>query len=257
MTGVLPTLLRQHIAAAVNKATTMSAIPHAGLQGRFRELLVGEVMAHLLPPTCMICRGTVIDSEGARFVTRSPLGKHKVEDDILIVDRETIPPLLLSEAEGIVPVESVLARFEVKSTLTASELRDALDGAMLFNSLKNALGSADLLGSAALRCVFAFDTDLAIGGKSEFERLSELVEQAGADIKNPPIVALCVVGRGFWCHMNDGTAGRWMQCTATADHNEVLSMLGVVMNSLPALRAKRASARLGSHVVDPNDFVPC
>jgi hypothetical protein len=257
MKGVLPTLLRQHIAAAIQKAKTMSAIPHTGLQGRFRELLVGDVLAPLLPSTCMICRGTVIDSEGARFETRSPLGKYKVEDDILIVDRETIPPLLLAEAEGVVPVESVLARFEIKSTLTATELRDAIDGAMLFNSLKNGLPAQDLLGSAALRCVFAFDTDLTMGGKSEFERFKEQVEEVGGNLDVPPVVALCVVGRGFWCHLNDGQVGGWRYCPATGDHNEVLSMLGVVMNSLPALRAKRTSARLGAHVVDPNDFVPC
>lgn len=157
--------------------------------------------------------------------------------------------MLFSVTDGIVPIESVLARIEVKSKLTASELKDAVLGAMQFKALGMAID--DLTDAEELRCLFAFGTDLANGGKTEMVRLREAFEAHNVDSKEPPIVALCVVGRGCWLHSSktDGSP-YWAYCPADAEFSEVLTFVGVLLNSFPNLRAKRRSARLGSYVVD-------
>lgn len=259
--GIVPDLLRLNIAAAVARAKMVSQIPHTGLQGTLRESLVGSLFRPLLPPTCSVEAGTIVDALGTRFVTKSPLGKLKVEDDVVIVDREAMPPFLVdasSASKSIIPIESVLARLEIKTTLDATELRDAIDGAIAFNKLVNHLPEEDLRDGAALRCLFAFDTDLTLGGKTELERFEEQVLAAGWSMATPPIVALCVVGRGLWIHTT-GAAGfaQWKFCPATSDHNEVLGLIGVLMNTLRLLRSKRVNARLGDYVLDPGDFADC
>lgn len=265
MKGVVADLIRQNIANALTKSRLVGKIPHAGLQGGFREMLVESLLRPHLPPTCGLHSGTIVDRDGARFITKSPLGKTKVEDDVVIVDLEAIPPLFIDEQErgkSIIPVESVIARIEVKSTLNAVELRDALDGAMMFNSLGNALPKDALTDGAALRLLFAFDSDLAAGGKSEFVRLKEAVLAAHASMDIPPIMGLCVAGRGTWVHLDVDrseapdlpNSDGWNFCPPTPDHNEVLAFVGMIMNGVHRLRAKRVGARLGSYVVDLADF---
>jgi hypothetical protein len=256
--GLIPDLLRKRIAHAIQQAADLQAVPHTGLRGRFRELLVGDVIEPLLPPTCGIYSGTAIDSNGVRFEQLSDDGSNRVEDDILIVDREVIPPILFRQLinDGIIPYESVLARTEVKSRLNATELKKAIDGAKLFRAMGMGLPPADLIGSAPLRDIFAFGTDLQPGGMSEFERLAKNVIAAGGRMDEPPITSLCVVGRGTWGHLNgDDGKGEWKFCPPTPEYNEVLTYLGVLLNSLPGLRTKRQAARFGNYLVDPADFV--
>ena len=107
-------------------------INHPGLKGTFRELLLRELLEPLIPHTCRLTRGTVVGYNG----TRKTLGKIRTEDDdILIVDGECLPPFFETGAEGIYPVESVLSRIEVKSTINRAEVHRAIEGACNFATL--------------------------------------------------------------------------------------------------------------------------
>lgn len=266
MDAVTTMLMAARARQAVEEAKAMRSIPHRGLRGRFREILVGNLVKPFLPPTCSIVHGTVVDVDGQRFLPSVPRAdqgavdesqdvdttKVKTEDDVLIVDNAILPPFFRSEAEGIVPLDAVLARIEVKSTLTAPELKDAILGAGQFRKLAVSLGKEDLPGSAALRLVFAFASDLK--EKSEFTRLKEcLSPQNGTE---PDLSGLCVAGRGFWFYgktASDGADG-WRVVKASDDHRELRHFVSLLLNTLPTLRAKRQSARFGAYTVALSDI---
>jgi hypothetical protein len=202
--------------------------------------------------------GTVIDANGKRFDASEQDGKLKTEDDILIVDTETIMPVLFSVTDGIAPVEAVLARIEVKTTLTSTELKQCLKAASQVKALGFHLkNKADLEGGAVLQLLFAFASDLAKDGKSEHARLSEATVEMGFNPKDPPIDGMCVVGRGCWLRGSraDTNQSGWMEMSADTEHSEVLAFLGVLVNTIPELRLKRRSAGLGAYVVDANRMV--
>ncbi|PYS91412.1 MAG: hypothetical protein DMF64_12045 [Acidobacteria bacterium] len=219
-------------------------------------MLLTRLISQLMPPSCIALHGTAVDTEGQRFALES--GKRKTEDDILVVDRDRIPSLLFAEGEGIVPIEAVLARIEVKSVLTKQELRDAVYGSMSFLKVPLVLPDEDLQGGAALQCIFAFASDLA--EMNEHARLTQLVQGERWDCieggtwneETPPIHALCVVGKGMWAFgsRSKGEASGWGMCPADDVHSEVATFLALLLNTLPALREKRRSARLGSHLID-------
>jgi hypothetical protein len=219
-------------------------------------LLLGRLLAPLLPPSCVALHGTAVDTEGARFAPSA--AKLKTEDDILVVDRDRVPALLLTEGEGLVPIEAVLARIEVKSELTRSELRDAVLGSMSFLKLPLVIPDEDLVNGAALQCLFAFGSDAT--GMDEHQRFMEVVQEGGWPCLDggrwtqptPLLHTLCVVGKGMWAFGSRGPnqASGWGMCPADADHSEVITFLALLMNTLPGLREKRRGARLGSHLVD-------
>ncbi len=246
--SLIATILSSRIRGVIAEAKALQDIPHSGLRGRFRELVLTRLVGPMLPPSCLAIHGTAVDVEGDRFAKDGE--KLRTEDDVLVVDRDRVPSLLFSEGEGIVPVEAVLAKIEVKSVLTRGELRDAIDGAISFRKIPLALPDEDLVEGAALRCIFAFDSDST--KKGEYQRLLELIRESGWNEATPPISSMCIVGKGCWvfASLAHGGSSGWHFSPADENHSEVCTFLGTLMNSLPMLREKRRGARLGSHLID-------
>jgi len=246
-------ILASRIKGLVAEAEAMKVVPHKGLRGRFRELTLTRLMQPLMPPSCVALHGTAVDTEGKRFEPDAYITK--TEDDILIVDRDRVPAILFSEGEGIVPIDAVLARIEVKSVVTRDELRDALHGAISFNKIPLVIPDEDLVEGAALQCLFAFGSD--VDSKNEHVRLMETLreEEFATRIESaavPPINALCIVGKGAWVFgkRKGDSVARWRHCPADAEHSEVITFVGLLLNTLPSLREKRHGARLGSHIIN-------
>jgi hypothetical protein len=113
---------------------------------------------------------------------------------------------------------------EVKSTLTLGDLRTAHDSASELMPFRYAPGIDDspILREhdnveAAVSGLIAFDSDLALSGKSELQRYQE---QVGSD--SPALRMLCVVGRGYWSYAHDkwesweiGSPGGEVACFVT------------------------------------------
>ena len=251
---------------AVEEAKAMRGIPHRGLRGRFREILVGNLIKPFLPPTCAVVHGTVIDVNGERFLPSIPrdglkprdesgtvaTSEVKTEDDVLIVDDAILPPFFRSEGEGIVPLDAVLARIEVKSVLNAHELKDAILGAAQFRKLRVSLQGDDLRDSAALRLLFAFDSDLK--DKSEFKRLQECLGPQRE--LEPDLCGVCIAGRGFWYFGRTAVeaTGKWRVAQPSDDFREVRHFVSLLLNTFPMLQTKRRSARFGAYTVSTSDF---
>ena len=69
---------------AISLAKLQSALEHSGLQGRFRELVVNELLAPWLPPSVFCGTGTVVSFRN-HF-------RSKTQEDVLLVDRSISPP---------------------------------------------------------------------------------------------------------------------------------------------------------------------
>ena len=114
-----------NIKNAINKSEAADNYDNRVLKERAREIFITELLQPYLNPTMGTCTGIVIDSDG----------NHSNQIDVIIFDRNVIPPSMLSTDEGVIPSESVLARIEIKSKLTISELKKAVNNARSLKTL--------------------------------------------------------------------------------------------------------------------------
>jgi hypothetical protein len=167
-------LFVSRIAAAIGDARAATVITHSGVKGTIREILVRDLFRPLLPSDLGIGTGQVATANNEL----SP------QQDVVIYNRRILPPVLFEETVGIFPVESVLATVEVKTMLNAGELQSAYNNAKTLHSYSYLTGRLDDNESdhpaihtikKAISAIFALDSDLVVGGKTEIERYKEQV----------------------------------------------------------------------------------
>ncbi len=175
--------------AAVAAAGSVSRVPHAGLKGQLREIVVRELLRPLLPLDFVLATGQVV----------SAYGDVSDQVDIGACDRRLVPPILFESVSGVLPLEAKLFVVEVKSTLDAGELRRADAAARRLSDFRYAppVGTAGWDPSHQIEGIvpylIAFDSDLVPSGKSETERYTEVLQG-----QVPAVKGLCVANRGFW-----------------------------------------------------------
>jgi hypothetical protein len=275
--------VRADAAHAVERAKNEARIKHRGLRGRFRELLVDTLISPWLPPYAACGTGTILDHTGKDVLGSSRRSGHSENDgierestqeDIVIFDRSLIPCVLASPSaqEGAYPLEGVLARIEVKSKLTKVELRRAVQAAAEVASLTMATPAPQSTPPTwPFNCIFAFDTDLQIGGKDELSRLVDVIAELGVSAQDaggravPVIPALCVAGRGCWTW--GGLPGRqpaWLRAKITSPHDELIHFIGTLSNSCFRLHMERqgrtygigVECGIGPYVISAETFEP-
>lgn len=97
-------------------------IEHTGEKGSFREFFISELIKPLIPPHFGIGNGIIMDFTGLQ----SP------QIDLLIYDKRTLQPIFQTESRGIYPVDSVIMVVEIKSKLTATDLKTLSKTASMF-----------------------------------------------------------------------------------------------------------------------------
>jgi len=102
------------------------------MAGTLRELFVAKLMAPCCPQVFCLGKGKVIDRTG----------KLSSETDVVIYNKSRFSPLLFDEITGIFPVESVTYAIEVKTTVTATEIHDAINKARALRLLLGGTKSA-------------------------------------------------------------------------------------------------------------------
>lgn len=235
--------LQYDAARLVAQASVVGKAQHLGLRGRFRELLVQELLSPWLPPYARCGSGMIIDCQNRQ--------REHTQEDIVIFDESLVPPILVGsqEHEGVFPFDGVLARIEVKSTLNATELRKAIAAAAEIRDMRFATGIEGRIWPHPITMLFAFDSDLILGGApdAEYQRLMKLTSELGysyagscSDVPSP-ISVLCVVGRGAWAWAarQQESPHKWMMADMTLPHNEILFCLGLLSNSCYVLHAQR------------------
>jgi hypothetical protein len=118
-------IFRARVKSAVAMANAVQEIPHPGMLGEIREILVRELFQPLLPSDIGVGTGQLIDSHN----NVSP------QTDIILFDRSLAPPMMLSESMGLFPIESCLYVIEIKSKLTAAELQKSHQSALAITRL--------------------------------------------------------------------------------------------------------------------------
>jgi hypothetical protein len=189
--GIYKQLVVERIRFALEAAKAARTLENRGVKGAIREVLIADLFRPLLPSDMGIASGVLISAfdEG-----------QSAQQDIIIFNKRIISPLLFEQGPAIVPVESALACIEIKSRLTAQEVRKAHESAISVRKLSRHSGFRDESGewvdtrsSGVTSLLFALETDLVTQGESEWERYLKLIGD-----EYPELNSICVPCRGFW-----------------------------------------------------------
>jgi hypothetical protein len=231
-------LILARVQAAMETAKAVTNIPHPGLKGQLREIVIRDIFRPLLPSDVGVGTGEIISVDN----------RQSREQDVVIFDKRILPPILAEQVLGIFPIESVLYAIEVKTTITATEIKTSHRSATEVMGFMYMSGDYDKFGNAinhnvtkVISCVLAFDTDLTLGGKNDIDRYDEI---RGSEY--PAIQVICVVGRGYWYWFYD----RWKTWPQTYKFEEVVGFIAGVMNTYRMIAATRKEPRLGRYLTD-------
>lgn len=202
----------------VGAVRAISSVTHNGLKGKLREIVVRDLLKPLFPSGYIVGTGQII----------SAWGQTSGQTDIVICDHRVVPPILIDQANGIFPIEAVVATIEVKSKLSASELQMAHYAAAVVTGFVHAPPVGQLMHlperkiEHVLSFVLAFDTDLTQGGKTELERYAEKYLN-----DEPALRAICVVDRGFWVRSDK----QWHDYNCNCPQGEIVGLVAALVNT--------------------------
>lgn len=229
----------------VQAAADAADLDHPGFIGRVREILAARLLLPLLPPGVDIGNGKITDSEGTL----------SSETDLIIFSRNTLPPLIYGHMTGVFPVEACIYAIEIKSKLTAGELKDSLEKVRRLRTLRYLysfypLNFAQPVGphsSVVIPALFAFDSDLDVG--SEVARYRRYDREAD---KSPLLPIICIPGRGYWYFSAAGPSPRWLFHFPTPDYDEVIDFIGGLTNTIPTELWKKGHPYYGFYIMQAN-----
>jgi hypothetical protein len=208
-------------AAKHNAKSLSSGIGHRGMEGEIRELAIKECVEPFLTQSYSCGNGKVIDSY------------QSISDqiDLIVYHSKVAPPILISRDLGLFPVECVRYVFEIKSTLTATEVKDANKKFRSVRDLRSfprtSSDGKKTHGALPTTVLLAFESDIT---GSEIERyVKHTVDET------PPCTVLCVLGKGYWFY--DGASKKWYGEETTnldAKNIEFCMFIAGFMNTLAA-----------------------
>jgi len=243
MNGLFRGLFLARIAAAIAEARAAAAVPHNGVRGQVREILIRELFRPLLPADVAVGHGQIVSSVEDKVSS---------EQDIVIYDRRLVPPVLYEGSLGMFPLECTLAAIEVKSQLTLAQLRDAdAKAASLFEFEYQSGVSADRLPPEGVpvdrvySAVFALDTDLSESGKTEIERYESLPSRHAEALR-----AICVVGRGYWFRSQD----MWKATSRRFEFAEVAAFIADTHGLLQRIAGSRREPSFADYLFEDSQM---
>lgn len=157
-----------------------SRINHNGEKGTARENVLQNYLRNYIPDKYNFSKGTIIDCND----------NQSRQVDIIIHDKYTTPCLIDMDSTKVIPVESVYAVIEVKSTLTKEELRKSIENINSVKQLKKNTIVGVSYPTAGL--VFAYDSDASLD--SIYKNVVEL--SAGIEPENR-VSCVCVLNKGI------------------------------------------------------------
>jgi hypothetical protein len=226
----------KNIKGAMQDFSNTIQINHPALKGRIREIALTNLFKPILPFGVGIGYGKIIDY----------LDSQSRETDIIIYTKTILAPILYDEKTGLFPIESCLYAIEIKSRITASEVKDAIAKGEHLRSLKYIHERYGQLIAPVIPAIYAFDTDLVIGGKTEIDRYQEYDTLC---FENPVIPVICVAGRGYWWFKN--IEKKWIFHPPSSDFDEIVDFLGGVVNTIPDIITARRNPGLGWYLIEP------
>lgn len=230
--------IADRVASAKRNADSLSAgIGHHGIEGEIREIAARDCIAPFLTQSYQCGTGKVIDS----------LQNLSDQIDLVVFHKKVAPPILIGRELGLYPVECVRYVFEIKSTLTAAEVRDTNRKFQSVSRLKSFPRKQDngsyRGGKLPTTVLFAFGSDIS---GSELDRYRKYTGD-----EHPPCTVLCVLGKGYWFY--DFTRRAWYgkePAESEPRYAEFCMFIAGFMNSLAADETSLIPFRPGLYVYD-------
>lgn len=171
-------------------------IEHPVVKGSLREEILKEALEKIIPERYKIGSGLIVDA----------LDNVSRQQDLFIYDALNSPVFHQTASIQILPVESVYACIEVKSTLSKKTLEDGLKNILSVKKLKkhleqlnfhipNEKGEPQQLvlnnTNYILGCIFAYSTDQSL------DSLLKLLVEFNSDKKPEEMIStICVLNKG-------------------------------------------------------------
>lgn len=246
--------LREDCRHTAALAAVDGEIGHPGVKGRFRELLLNNLLLPWLPAAVGCGTGIVVDHEQRVM--------QAAQDDIIVFDPLLAPSVLASpnSTHGVYLFDNVLCRVEVKSLLTKNDVASFARKSKAISQLKLAAPlheAPEVYG--AFNMLVAFDSEVARG--QELAYLRQAMEHEDLDPEGGVVSSMCIVKRGFWLLRphDDGTRG-WKQLRIIEEDDPLAYFVGVLSNSCFSQRAARLGIKplgggIGLYLDHPFDWV--
>jgi len=223
------------IKAAKKSADDMAVdIEHPGIEGDLRELALKECIEPFLTHSFNVGTGKLID-------TYQCLSD---QIDAVIYHTKLVPPIFFSKELGIYPVESVRYVFEVKSKLTATQIKDSLKKFSSTQKLRSfprrQKDNSVTHGVRPSNVIFAFGSDIS---GSEIDRFFKY-----ESYDSPSTTALVVLGKGYWFY--DWNEKKWfgVDTSQVNDLSEFVFFMTGFMNTLSREESTMRGFNPGSYV---------
>lgn len=163
-----------------------SKIEHNGLKGTIREDKLKEYLYKLFPTKYAIGNGVIVDANETQ----------SRQQDFIIYDNFNSPKLMETESVQVIPIESVYATIEVKSTLTVDELEKSIKNIESVKKLeKTKPFSSPLIISSIIPpicMIFAYTSDTSLN--NIVKKIDEF--NNSIDIKNR-LSIVCILDKGL------------------------------------------------------------
>lgn len=161
-------------------------IEHNGVKGSAREDLLKDYLKKLLPEKYSISSGIIIDNNM----------QQSKQQDFIIHDAFNCPSFFKTESNSILPIESVYATIEIKSTLDYSTLEQSVKNVQSVRNL-NKLPNRNILRNSyddfyPLGFVFAYSSNYSL--EQIQKRLFELNKSINAKHQ---ISIICILDKGL------------------------------------------------------------
>lgn len=224
--------LRSDSRHVCNLAVHEGRVGHPGVKGRFRELLLNNLLMPWLPASVGCGTGVIVDHRQQIIEAR--------QEDIILFDSLLAPPILASpqSTHGVYLFDSVLCRIEVKSTLKKEDLKSFVDTSSRVAKLELAVKpgvTPAVFG--VLNVLMAFESEVAAG--QELINLCEEMRKVGLEPASGVVSAMCIADRGFWFLSMDGCTKRWKTLQVNEPGDPLSYFVGVISNSCFDQRAGR------------------
>ncbi len=228
--------IANRIAAAKRNADSLaSGVGHHGIEGEIREIAARDCVEPFLTQSYQCGTGKVIDST------------QNLSDqiDLVVYHRKVAPPILVNRDLGFFPVECVRYVFEIKATLTATEVKDAnkkfSSVSRLMSFPKKDEDGTIKGGRLPTTVLFAFGSDIS---GSEIERYRKHTE-----VDFPPCTVLCVLGKGYWFYSSETKSWHGQECGVDLPpFTEFCMFITGFMNTLAAEESSIRPFQPGAYV---------
>lgn len=241
MNKVFQDIFRLEVEKMVKESEYIEPMKHKGVKGAIRELGLSNFLKKFLPTYLNVGNGEIHDKNG----------NISNQTDLVIYNKDILPPILFDNELGIYPIEAIVYAVEIKSTSTRKEVKSTVDKFKKLRELeyKNKVG---------LRKVyFAYKSNLKNG--SELERYSQL-----DNLIDPCIQIICVIGDGYYFYVsknirfyginNNGQVEykcaskyiAWVGIRTDNKYEAIAFIAGVLNTTRPQ--------NIGGYVLDEGDF---